>query len=239
MKHVLIISSLLLAASLAYSAESAPAANASGQFSGKVVESMNAAGYTYVLVDTGSKKVWAAAPQFPVKKGDSVSVSESMPMEHYHSKTLNRDFDLVYFTGSVAVNGSQSGAGGNLNELPKGHPPLGTASTPSKVDFSGLKPAKGGKTVAAICQNREKLKGQEVTVRGKVVKFNANILGRNWLHIRDGSGTEGSNDLLVTSPATAKVGDTVLVTGKVATDKDFGAGYKYGVLLEDAKVVVE
>ena len=65
------------------------------------------------------------------------------------------------------------------------------------------------------------------------------ILGRNWLHIRDGSGGQGNNDLLVTTTAEVKMGDTVLVTGKVALDKDFGSGYRYAVMIEDAKVVVE
>ena len=75
--------------------------------------------------------------------------------------------------------------------------------------------------------------------RGKVVKFNANIMGKNWLHVQDGTGNAGSNDLLVTTTGQAKPGDTVLIEGKVALNKDFGAGYKYNVLVEDAKVTVE
>jgi hypothetical protein len=78
-------------------------------------------------------------------------------------------------------------------------------------------------------------------VRGKVVKYNAEIMGKNWLHIQDGSGSadKSNNDLTVTTTTPAKVGDTVLVTGSVTTNKDFGAGYKYTVILDDAKVVVE
>jgi hypothetical protein len=71
------------------------------------------------------------------------------------------------------------------------------------------------------------------------VKYNGGIMGKNWLHIRDGSGQEGNNDLTVTTDAPAKVGDTVLVKGKVSTDRDFGGGYKYPVIVEDAKVTVE
>ena len=76
-------------------------------------------------------------------------------------------------------------------------------------------------------------------IRGKVVKYNAEIMGRNWLHIQDGTGAIGGNDLLITSSDKAKVGDTVLIVGTVAINKDFGAGYKYRVLVEDAKVTVE
>ena len=85
------------------------------------------------------------------------------------------------------------------------------------------------------------LSGQPVSLRGKVVKFNANILGTNWLHIQDGSGSaaDASNDLTVTSAAQAAVGDTVVVTGNVALDKDFGSGYSYPVLVEDASLTVE
>jgi hypothetical protein len=74
-----------------------------------------------------------------------------------------------------------------------------------------------------------------------VVKFNANILGSNWLHIQDGSGSaaDGNNDLAVTSGAEAAVGDTVVVTGKIVLEKDFGAGYSYPVLMEDASLTVE
>jgi hypothetical protein len=78
-----------------------------------------------------------------------------------------------------------------------------------------------------------------VVVRAKVVKYNPQIMGKNWLHLEDGTGKAGSNDLTVTTNGEAKVGDTVLVTGVVTTNKDFGAGYKYDVILEDANVKVE
>jgi hypothetical protein len=76
-------------------------------------------------------------------------------------------------------------------------------------------------------------------VRGRVVKFNAMIMGKNWLHVRDGSGADGTNDLTVTTATKARVGDLVLVTGVLKTDRDFGGGYKYSLIVEDATVVVE
>jgi hypothetical protein len=123
--------------------------------------------------------------------------------------------------------------------LPANHPSLAGKTAPAKVDFTGLKPAKGGKTVAEVYAASAKLAGKAVTIRGKVVKYHANIMGRNWLHIQDGTGSAGSNDLLITSNDRAKLGDTVLITGKVAINKDFGAGYKYNVMVEGAKVKVE
>jgi hypothetical protein len=97
----------------------------------------------------------------------------------------------------------------------------------------------GGKTIADLYAASAQLGGKSVKVRGKVVKYNANILGKNWLHLQDGTGSAGSNDLLVTTSAEAKRGDTVLIEGQVALNKDFGAGYKYNLLVEDAKVTVE
>jgi hypothetical protein len=107
------------------------------------------------------------------------------------------------------------------------------------VDVAENQPAKDGKTVAEVYAASTKLGGKVVKVRGKVVKYNANILGKNWLHIQDGTGSAGSNDLLVSTSTKAKRGDTVLIEGKVALNKDFGAGYKYDLLVEDAKVTVE
>lgn len=220
-----------------------------GGFAGKVTETMDAGGYTYVLVDTSSNKVWAAATKFQVKPGDLVTVPEAMPMTNFHSQSLNRDFPVIYFAGSIMLNGVNSAAalpaghpalgGGAAGDLLAGHPPMAGKATPLKVDFTGLQPAKDGKTIAEMYAASAKLEGKSVKVRGKVVKYNANILGKNWLHIQDGTGSAGTNDLLVTTAGTAKLGDTVLVQGKVATNKDFGSGYKYSLLIEEAKVLVE
>jgi len=226
------------------------AAAGPGGFSGKVAETMDAGGYTYVLVDTGTNKAWAAATKFAVKSGDTVTVPDSMPMSNFHSASLKRDFAVIYFADSITVNGVNSaaatlppghptlGAGGDAN-LPPGHPSTGGKMSPPKLDFSQLKPAKNGKTVADIYTDSSKLAGKSVKVRGKVVKYNANILGKNWLHLQDGTGSAGSDDLLVTTTGEAKRGDTVLIEGKVALNKDFGSGYKYNLLVEDAKVTVE
>jgi hypothetical protein len=209
-------------------------------FSGKVIETTNAASYTYVRIDTGTNKVWAAAPEFAVRIGDAVEVRRGMAMPKYHSKTLDRDFDVVYFTGSIFVAGKKPGEAAT-QALPAGHPPLSAKAgkTTAPVDFSGLKKPDGGKTVEEVVTGKAELKGKEVAIRARVVKYNAMVLGKNWLHIRDGSGKDGSNDLTITTDTSAKVGDTVLVKGTVGVDRDFGAGYKYAVIIENAKVTVE
>ncbi len=231
----------LLLALAAAPIQAAP--DAAGAISGKVVETMNAASYTYVLIDTGAKKSWVAAPQFAVKVGDSAAIADAMPMKNYQSKTLNRTFDVVYFTGNISVNGAPAApsttapiAAPSTAALPPGQRTMPAKTAP---DLTGIKRAENGQTVAEVITGKTKFAGRPIAIRARVVKYNAQILGKNWLHIRDGSGAPGTNDLTVTTTATAKVGDLVLVTGKLGTDRDFGSGYKYPLIIEDATVVVQ
>ena len=165
-------------------------------------------------------------------------------MCNFHSKTLNRDFELVYFVSAFSdPSGNHSTKG---NEMPVGSLPMAGHSSMARnaappIDVGQVAKAEGGKNVGEIYADKAGLSGKKITLRGKVVKFNEQIMGKNWLHVRDGSGdaAAGSNDLAVTTNAMAKVGDTVLVTGEVHVDKDFGSGYKYDVIVEDAQVVVE
>ncbi|MBI4522329.1 MAG: hypothetical protein HY695_00810 [Deltaproteobacteria bacterium] len=208
------------------------------QKAGTVVEYINAGNYTYVHVDTGTEKVWAAAPAFQVKVGDHVVVPTNMPMKNYRSESLGRTFNVVYFAGSIPGAGSKDAG----SQLPAGHPQI-TASdnraAAAPIDLSGIAKLKGGKTVAEVHNEKTNLSGKEVAVRGKVVKYNSGILGKNWIHLRDGTGAEGTNDLTVTTDGESKVGDTVVARGVLATDKDFGSGYKYAVVLENARIAVE
>lgn len=258
-KPLSLLACLVLSVAWAH-AGPAPAASppdADGNFSGTVVETMTTAGYTYLLVDTGRQKAWAATTQITVSNGDTVSVMGAMPMANFHSKSLNRDFDAIYFTGKVIVyHGGGSGVetapvlppghpplpGQQPMVLPPNHPPLTDAPAPATaIDLAGIRRAEGGSTVQEIVAGSDKLSGQQVKVRGKVVKYTAKVMGRNWLHIQDGSGNPQTrdNDLTVTTTVEAKLGDTVLVTGKVSINKDFGSGYRYTVILEDAEVTIE
>ena len=122
---------------------------------------------------------------------------------------------------------------------PAGHP-VPSAKDVANIDLSGIAKAEGGKTVAEVFAEKDQLAGQKVTVRGKVVKASGNIMDRHWLHVRDGSGSEGTNDLTVTMTSDPpKVGDTVVVTGQVSVNKDFGIGYQYDVIIENAEVKAE
>lgn len=124
--------------------------------------------------------------------------------------------------------------------MPPGETHPAPVAPAADVDLTGIAKAEGGKTVAEVFAEKDALAGQPVTFRGKVVKSNPNIMGKNWLHVRDGSGEDGTNDLTITTAGDMpNVGDTVLVTGIVTLNKDFGMGYAYDVLIEDAEVMVE
>jgi len=92
------------------------------------------------------------------------------------------------------------------------------------------------RTVEAVYKDKAALVGKEVSVKGKVVKVNNGIMGRNFVHVQDGTGDQNSNNLIITSTQTAGVGDSVQVTGKVVLDRKFGAGYSYPLLLEEGSI---
>ena len=112
-------------------------------------------------------------------------------------------------------------------------------TTPVAINSSKIKKPEHGKTVSALYAQKNILGGKEVIVRGKVIKFNKNIMGKNWIHIQDGTGDIGTNDLTITTSDMVEVNDIVVVTGRIATDRDFGFGYKYDIIIEDAKVLLE
>jgi hypothetical protein len=155
---------------------------------------------------------------------------------------------LLALTVAVAVSGCSKEPTATTAAAPEAAPATQPAAAPhpmpaaptETVDLSGIAKADGGKTVAEVFAEKDQLAGQPVIVRGKVVKSNPDIMGKNWLHVRDGSGAEGTNDLTVTTAgAVPSVGDTVVVKGALALNKDFGMGYQYDVIVEDAEVTVE
>lgn len=93
----------------------------------------------------------------------------------------------------------------------------------------------GTYNVTDVYARKTELAGKPVTVKGNVVKVSEAIMGKNWVHIQDGTGAEGSNDIVFTSTnQSPAVGDQVVATGIVAIDKDFGYGYVYSVIVEEA-----
>ncbi len=199
---------------------------ANGLATGTVAAVIDAGGYTYVKVDVGAQEVWAAGPVTAIAKGDTVTFSTLIPMKNFHSKAMNRDFETLYFVDGFS----------NLNSV-GASPAASTASTSpattpaAKVD--NIARVEGDYTIAEALAQSKELAGKPIKVRGQVTKYTPGIMRKNWIHLEDGSGDK---DLIVTTTATTAVGAVIVVEGALSLDRDFGMGYFYEVLMEDAAI---
>ena len=204
------------------------AAHHSGVFTGDLLETFNSGGYTYVRLKAKDGDVWAAGPTTVIDKSDKVSFIGKVAMIDFYSKSLNRKFDNIYFVDSFIVNGERS----NVVAMDP-HKKLNKKQAGKLKAFDK---ASGGLDIADILKNRDGLKDKTVKVRGQVSKYTANVMGKNWLHVRDSSSDK---DITVTTDAEAQLDDIVLIEGTLILNKDYGYGYVYDVLIEDAKATVE
>ena len=206
---------------------------AAASLTGEVLEVKDVESYTYLRLKTKDGETWAAVSKAPVKKGAKVTIENMTVMNNFESKSLQKTFPTIAF-GSLGGTGRTSGT---ANTMAMAMPHAGAAMAADSVDAKVPKASgPNARTVAEIVTKSAELKDKPVLVRGKIVKYNPAIMGKNWIHLRDGSGsaTDGTNDVLVTTASQAKVGDIVTVKGIVRADKDFGSGYSYKVLIEEA-----
>jgi hypothetical protein len=222
------LSAILLTLFISTAWAAVPAATPS--LKGEVLETVDAGTYTYLRLKTTDGEMWAAVLSAPVKKGARVTIESPMLMTNFESKTLNRKFDKIIF-GSLAGTAPTSQRADSM-------PPHAGASKPAAAPVGRVAKATGpdARTIVEVASQRAQLKGKTVAVRGQVVKFMANVMGKNWVHLQDGSGSaaDGTNDLLVTTKQVTKVGDVVVAKGVVRVNADFGYGYIYKFMLEDA-----
>ena len=199
---------------------------------GIVAEVVQAGRYTYIRIGS----VWSAVPAGHVKVGQDVAVVGAMKMINFVSKATGRTFPEVWF-GSLAVAGEPAAAQPGAHKVGQKAAKLGAGAGSAAVKVARAVGA-GAMTIAELHAKQASLSGKKVRIQGRVMKFNAGILNRNWLHLQDGSGDSAAktHDLTVTTSATAKVGEIVTVDGVVGLNRDFGAGYAYPVLVEKAVV---
>lgn len=226
------------ASSPSTSPKEAPAAVPTGVVEGKVVERLDAPPYSYLRLKTSSGEKWAAVPLTDLKAGDSAKVVQAFEMDHFESKKLNRTFDQVWLGQLEGQKGAMAPA---VTPGPEAGGPH-AAVAKGTVDLANIHvdkaPGAEARTVAEIFSQKDNLKGKTVVLKAKVVKFLPEIMNRNWAHVRDGSGSDKGqdNDLAVTTKDTFKVGDVVTVKGTLGRKRDFGSGYFYDVILEDASL---
>lgn len=199
---------------------------------GKVTDIINASGYTYAEVDTGKKKVWAAGPTTPLKISDMIAFSTTMPMKNFHSKSMKRDFPIIYFVGSFITDKAPLTTNAATIASPHNQIKQKQVSNPVK----GITKIKDGNTIAEIYTDKHDLNGKIIRVRGQVTKFTAEVMNKNWLHIRDSSTLD---DLTITTDSKAAIDDVVVIEGKLELDKNYGYGYVYPIIVEDARITTE
>lgn len=243
-------------------AESNPHAD---MISGSVLETMNAAGYTYVSLDSKEGPVWVAIPETSVTVGQEISLIPGMEMKDFRSNSLNRTFPAIFFSPG-AVEGTASPEMKLTPAANPGDDPFAAAiaaeqqsestqpqpiqptqgsagSMGAIVPFQELEMEKAAGdnafTVGELFTKGKELNGKSVRVRGQVVKFNTNIMGKNWLHIQDGTGDpmQNTHDLVITTAEEISGPDIITIEGTLVVDRDFGAGYTYAILVEDGLII--
>lgn len=223
---------LIITATWGWAADNAAAnPNEAPPLKGKVLEVTQVESYTYLRLNTKDGEVWAAVAKATVKKGANVSIENITVMNNFESKTLKKTFPTILF-GTL---GTSTANARKEQFMGAAYPVFGNKEVTADVKVAKASGA-NAHTVAEIISKAGELKEKSVLVRGKVVKYNPGIMGKNWLHLRDGSGSaaDNTNDILVTTQNPASLGAIVTAKGIVHTDKDFGAGYAYKVLIEDA-----
>src|SRR6266567_2030520 len=210
----------------------------SASIPGKVLKTMDSGGYTYMFVQVqGGKKIWVAVPETKVSVGKKISFVPGQEMKNFKSKTMNRTFDKIIFSlGLVGQKGSATAKEKEPVVVVPGSKSAAVAAEKIKVDKAAGPDAH---TVAEVFALKNSLNGKKVVVRCKVVKVAEHIMKTNWVHIQDGTGTPGKNDhdLVVTTNALPAEGETVTVSGTLLKDKDYGSGYKYDALVDNAEIV--
>ena len=209
---------------------------------GKVAETMNSGGYTYILLQTKTKMSWVAIAETKVELGQEVVLAPGMEMIDFHSKSLDRTFDSIIFSEGLITQGDAAAGQGSAH---------GSASPQEEtLGSKGAKPAakeniksekatgENAYTVAELFEKRKELDNKDIVLKGEVVKVTARIMNKNWLHIQDGTGSaqNGNNDIVVTTMDLPSVGDNVTVKGVLFSDKDFGSGYRYDAIVEFGQV---
>jgi hypothetical protein len=212
-----------------------------GVHSAIALEKINTSKYTYLLVNENGIEKWLAIPLAEIKTGETYYYVNEMVMHNFESKELGRTFETVYFLQGVSnepPTAEKTGNPHNMNPQPMAvnNPHQGNASiTPEKVQVK-VQSGNGIITIANLVSKKENYAGKKVKIKGQVTKFSPGIMGKNWIHIQDGSDANGVFDITITSQNTVKVGDIVTIEGTVSLNKDFGAGYHYDIILEDGAV---
>ncbi len=199
-----------------------------------VEEVVQANNYTYLRVDQNGEEKWMAVNKQEVEEGATLYYLSGLEMKNFESKDLGRTFESILFVQ-------------NISDKPINMPPAAMMQTqqphsnvkPEAASNISVEAVKDGITIGELFANKDKYAGKVVKIRGQVVKANPGIMDRNWFHIQDGTGDEENYDLTITTKDMADLNDIVTFEGKVTLNKDFGSGYAYDIIIEEAKLLTK
>ncbi|MFH6769726.1 hypothetical protein V8G56_13315 [Gaetbulibacter aquiaggeris] len=218
-------------------------ANTEGIHKATAQEVLQVNQYTYIRVLEDGIEKWIAAPTTDVKVGETYYYGKPMEMQNFESKELNKTFETIYFIEKISATEDdvKSPLTANPHPLPMvpNQQSATTEAAKPTIDKKDVKvnSSEGTISIAELFKNREAYNNTVVRLRGEVTKYNPAIMNVNWLHMQDGTEYNGEFDLTVTTTATVQIGDVVTIEGKVALNKDFGAGYIYNIIIENASII--
>jgi len=250
---------LLLLASCQSATETKSTAEAANSNFHKIVvsEVLQASEYTYLHATANNTDLWLAVPSMQAKVGDTYYYEGGIEMKKFESKDLKRVFESVILLEKLNTKPESSAvvpsdkpyaasatgpAAGDNSAAPVQDSGAGSGGTYTRkapvIEKKAIKvsPPSGGVTIAQLFTQKDAYAGKTVKIKGQVTKYTPAVMGKNWIHIQDGTDANGKFDLAVTSDAEMKLGDMVTLEGKISLNKDLGYGYFFDVIMENAVV---
>lgn len=200
----------------------------------EVTEVIQGDSYTYLQVKENMMERWVAVSKQEVTKGEVYYYDEALQMTDFHSKEIDQTFEVIYFVNQISASPIVNNAAAVMGD---GGMPAHSGKVAANNAEVEITKTDGEVQIADIYSNRAEYSSKEFEIRGVVVKVNEQVMGKNWVHIQDGTGNAGNFDLTITTQAQVKVGDEVTFKGKLTLEKDFGAGYYYDLIMEDGALV--
>ena len=188
-----------------------------------IKEIIHAGGYTYLRAIENGKEEWLAIVKSEVMVGKYYTYEDAAPMKNFKSRELERTFEEVLFVAKLT---------------PKDEMNLGKDKKRQSADKKANSLSeKGIVSLSDLYKFRESFAGKTIQIKGEVTRYSSNILGKNWIHLEDGSIQKGQKDIVITIDEEVKVGDKITVEGPITINRDFGSGYKFDVMMENAKII--
>lgn len=198
----------------------------------EVLEVIQVKSYTYLRLAEDNTEKWLAVPSIKAEVGEVYFYKGGMEMPNFKSNELDRMFDVVLFLQTISKNKE------DLEVKPFKHDvsileKKSANKSKEKLEIT-IKTVEDVIFIEELMKNASLYKDKVVKVKGQVTKFSSQIMSKNWVHLQDGTDFNGEFDLTLTTNAIVRVGDVVIFEGKVSLNKDFGAGYFYKLIIENA-----